>query len=113
MGETCGSYKNKLREDRRAYKKEESPSLGVNDYIPQMRQFIVPPARLSKLSKKKSQVIIENLAPLSSRRGKRKRSNFNRVLNRSQHQKIQKVLEYKMAVAGLPKAKEVPPGYTS
>jgi len=61
----------------------------------------------------KSQVIIENLAPLSSRRGKRKRSNFNRVFNRSQYQKLQKVLEYKMAVAGLPKAKEVHPGYTS
>ncbi len=67
-----------------------------------------------KLAKEnQSQVIMENLAPLSSRRGKRKRSNFNRVLNRSQYQKLQKVLEYKLAVAGLSKPKEVHPGYTS
>ena len=67
-----------------------------------------------KVAKKnKSQVIMENLAPLSSRGKKRKRSNFNRVLNRSQYQKLQNVLEYKLAVAGLPRALEVHPGYTS
>ena len=60
-----------------------------------------------------AQVIMENLAPLASRRGKRKRSNFNRVLNRSQYQKLQSVLKYKLAVAGIPPAKEVHPAYTS
>jgi IS605 OrfB family transposase len=61
----------------------------------------------------RSQVIMENLSPMTSRGKKRKRSNFNRVLNRSQYQKLQKVLKYKMAVAGLPQVKEVHPGYTS
>lgn len=60
-----------------------------------------------------AQVIMENLAPLASRGSKRRRSNFNRVLNRSQYQKLQHVLAYKLAGAGLPKAREVHPGYTS
>ncbi len=63
--------------------------------------------------KHESQVIMENLSPMTSRRGKRGRSNFNRVLNRSQYQKLLKVLTYKMAVAGLPEIKQVHPGYTS
>jgi IS605 OrfB family transposase len=61
----------------------------------------------------RSQIIMENLSPMTSRRGKRVRSNFNRVLNRSQYQKLQKVLGYKLAVAGLSRAREVHPGYTS
>ena len=61
----------------------------------------------------RAQVIMENLAPMTSRRGKRGRSNFNRVLNRSQYQKLQKVLNYKLAVAGLTPAREVHAGYTS
>jgi IS605 OrfB family transposase len=64
-------------------------------------------------AKHRAQVVMENLAPMSSRAGKRAKSNFNRVLNRSQYQKLQKVLKYKLAVAGLSPAREVHPGYTS
>ena len=60
-----------------------------------------------------AQVIIENLGPMTSRSGKRKRSNFNRVLNRSQYQKLENVLTYKLAVVGLPVPISVHPGYTS
>lgn len=61
----------------------------------------------------RSQIYMENLRPMTSRGRKRSRSNFNRVLNRSQYQKLEKVLAYKMAVAGLPKALTVHAGYTS
>ena len=61
----------------------------------------------------RAQVVMENLSPMTSRRGKRGKSNFNRVLNRSQYQKLQKVLSYKLAIAGLSPAREVHPGYTS
>lgn len=61
----------------------------------------------------RSQIVMENLAPLASRGKKRGRSNFNRVLNRSQYQKLQKVLDYKLKVVGLPPPREVHPGYTS
>jgi IS605 OrfB family transposase len=61
----------------------------------------------------RSQIIMENLGPMTSRGKKRKKSNFNRVLNRSQYQKLEKVLAYKMKIAGLPKVKSVHPGYTS
>jgi IS605 OrfB family transposase len=64
-------------------------------------------------AKNHSQVVIENLSGLASTRGKRRRSRFNRILNRAQYQKLQKVLSYKLAVAGLPAAREVHPSYTS
>jgi IS605 OrfB family transposase len=64
-------------------------------------------------TKNKSQVIVEDLAPLVHRGKRRGRSNFNRVLNRSQYQKLQKVLSYKLSVAGLSPARKVHPGYTS
>ena len=60
-----------------------------------------------------AQVVLEHLGNLTSRGKKRGRSNFNRVLNRSQYQKLQKVLEYKLPVVGLPKAKTVSAAYTS
>jgi IS605 OrfB family transposase len=60
-----------------------------------------------------SQVVIENLSGLAVTGGKRRRSHFNRILNRAQYQKLQKVLSYKLAVAGLPTAREVRPSYTS
>jgi IS605 OrfB family transposase len=60
-----------------------------------------------------AQVVMENLAPLAHRGGKRGRSNFNRVLNRSQYQKLEKVLHYKLAARGLPKPRQVHPAYTS
>jgi len=64
-------------------------------------------------TKNHSQVVIENLSGLASTGGKRRRSRFNRILNRAQYQKLQKVLSYKLAVAGLPAAREVHPSYTS
>ena len=60
-----------------------------------------------------AQVVLENLTPMTSRGRKRGRSNFNRVLNRSQYQKLQKALEYKLPVVGLPKAVTVSAAYTS
>lgn len=57
--------------------------------------------------KHKSQVVLENLSNLTQRKGKRGRSNFNRLLTRAQYTKLQNVLEYKLAVAGLPKLKTV------
>ena len=60
-----------------------------------------------------AQVVIENLRPMTGRGRKRGRSNFNRVLNRSQYQKLQKVLEYKLPVVGLPRPKTVSAAYTS
>jgi Putative transposase DNA-binding domain len=56
---------------------------------------------------------MENLSAITSRRSKRGRSNFNRILNRSQYTKLQKILGYKLAVAGLSHPREVHPGYTS
>ncbi len=63
--------------------------------------------------KHKAQVVLEHLGNLTNRGKKRGRSNFNCVLNRSQYQKLQKVLEYKLPVVGLPKAKTVSAAYTS
>jgi IS605 OrfB family transposase len=68
---------------------------------------------VSLAGKHGSQVIMENLSAMTSRRGKRRKSPFNRVLNRSQYAKLQKVLAYKLAVAGLSPAREVHPSYTS
>lgn len=61
----------------------------------------------------RARVVMENLDQLASRRGKRARSSFNRILNRSQYQKLQKVLEYKLAVAGLPPPQTVAASWTS
>lgn len=61
----------------------------------------------------RAQVILENLSGLADRSRKRKRSNFNRLLNRSQYQKLQRVLGYKLAIAGLPRPLTVHPAYTS
>jgi IS605 OrfB family transposase len=63
--------------------------------------------------KYRSQIYMENLSPLVASGKKRKRSSFNRLLNRSQYQKLQRVLAYKLSVAGLPATREVHPGYTS
>lgn len=63
--------------------------------------------------KHEAQVVMENLSAMTSRRGKRRKSPFNRVLNRSQYTKLQKVLAYKLAIAGLSPAREVHPSYTS
>ena len=60
-----------------------------------------------------AQVVLEHLGQMTSRGRKRGRSNFNRVLNRSQYQKLQKVLEYKLPLAGLPVARTVSAAYTS
>ena len=49
-----------------------------------------------------AQVVIENLSNLTQRNFKRGRSNFNRLLNRSQYAKLEKVLQYKLTRAGLP-----------
>ena len=57
--------------------------------------------------KHKSQVVLENLSNLTQRKGRRGRSNFNRLLTRAQYTKLQNVLEYKLAVVGLPKLKPV------
>lgn len=57
--------------------------------------------------KHKSQVVLENLSNLTQRKGKRGRSNFNRILTRAQYTKLAAVLKYKLAVAGLPKLKTV------
>ena len=58
--------------------------------------------------KYKSQVVIEDLSaiaqgPQHTRPKFRRRSNFARVLNRAQYQKLSNVLEYKLPLAGLPK----------
>src|SRR6516162_7606389 len=82
--------------------------------MPRMRRFTLPLMRLLNSTKNHSQVVIENLSGLASMGAKkRRRSRFNRMLNRAQYQKLQKVLSYKLAVAGLPAAREVHPSYTS
>jgi len=58
--------------------------------------------------KHKSQVVIEDLSaiaqgPQHTRPKFRRRSNFARVLNRAQYQKLSNVLEYKLPSVGLPK----------
>lgn len=60
-----------------------------------------------------SQVIIENLSNLTNRSGKRKKSNFNRLLTRAQYTKLQNVLEYKLPLNGLPKPLQVNAAGTS
>lgn len=60
-----------------------------------------------------AQVVVESLRQMTSRGRKRGRSNFNRVLNRSQYQKLQRVLDYKLPVVGLPRPKSVSAAYTS
>jgi putative transposase len=63
--------------------------------------------------KYKSQVYVEDLKPITDRSKARKRSSFNKILNRSQFQKFLTILEYKLEERGLPKAKKVHPAYTS
>lgn len=60
-----------------------------------------------------AQVVLEWLGNLTNRSKKRGRSNFNRMINRQQFSKLHSVLEYKLAVSGLPKAITVAAGYTS
>ena len=49
-----------------------------------------------------AQVVLENLSNLTQSNFKRGRSNFNRLLNRSQYAKLEKILKYKLTRAGLP-----------
>ena len=60
-----------------------------------------------------AQVILEDLNNFANRRNKRRRSNFNRMLNRTQYQKLAFVLDYKLQISGLPKCRRVQPKYTS
>ena len=57
-----------------------------------------------------AQVVIEDLSGARARR--RGRGRFNRLLGRSQQHKLQRVLEYKLALAGLPRALHVHPAHT-
>ncbi len=52
--------------------------------------------------KHNSVVVLENLSNLTKRTVKRRRSNLNRLLNRSQYTKLQSVLEYKLPLYGVP-----------
>ncbi len=61
----------------------------------------------------KSQVYVEDLKSITDRSNARKRSSFNKILNRSQFQKFLTTLDYKLEERGLPKAKKVHPAYTS
>ena len=61
----------------------------------------------------RSQVVLEYLGNLGHSGKRRGRSNYNRLLSRAQYQKLQRILGYKLAVAGLPKIKEVSAARTS
>ncbi len=61
----------------------------------------------------KSQIYVEDLQTITDRSKKRKKSAFNRILNRSQFQKFANTLDYKLEERGLPKVKKVHPSYTS
>lgn len=60
-----------------------------------------------------SQVVLEDLRRLTSRTKPRARSNFNRMLNRSQFEKLRNVLTYKLAIEGLPPPRTVSAAFTS
>ncbi len=67
---------------------------------------------VSAALKHKSQVVIEDLSaiaqgPQHKRPKFRRRSNFARVLNRAQYQKLSNILEYKLPAVGLPKPVKV------
>lgn len=61
----------------------------------------------------KSQVYVEDLKNITDRSKARKKSSFNKILNRSQFQKFLATLNYKLEERGLLKAKKVHPAYTS
>lgn len=61
----------------------------------------------------KSQVYVEDLTPMTNTSLPRKRSPYNRMLNRSQFAKFLFSLDYKLQERGLPKTKSVHPAYTS
>lgn len=70
--------------------------------------------QLAELALKyKAQLYIEDLTNITDRSMKRKKSAFNRMLNRSQYQKLTALLHYKLEQRGLPPAKEVRPAFTS
>jgi IS605 OrfB family transposase len=60
-----------------------------------------------------AQVVIEDLRQLTGRAKPRARNPFNRLLNRTQYAKLRSVLEYKLAVAGLPPPKRVAAAHMS
>jgi IS605 OrfB family transposase len=62
---------------------------------------------VGRAAKYRSQVVLADLRSLTARGRKRSRSKFKHVLNRSQYAKLERVLEYKLALAGLPKPKGV------
>lgn len=64
----------------------------------------------------RAQVVLEDLSNFSKNKPRTKgirRSNFNPVINRKQYQKIQRLLEYKLACLGLPPIKTVAAARTS
>lgn len=73
---------------------------------------------VSVAKKYKSQVVLEDLSAISQgphhKRPKgQRRSNYARVLNRAQYQKLAKVLDYKLQIEGLPPPKFIQPAWTS
>jgi IS605 OrfB family transposase len=60
-----------------------------------------------------AQVVLADLRSLTARGRKRARSKFNHVMNRGQYAKLERVLEYKLALEGLPKPKGVAAAGTS
>ncbi|MEX2647386.1 MAG: transposase [Alphaproteobacteria bacterium] len=70
--------------------------------------------RIVELAKaNRSLVTLEFLGQLKGGGKRRGRSNFNRLLGRNQYGKLEKVLDYKLAVAGLPKFVEIGAARTS
>ncbi len=69
-------------------------------------------------SRHQSQVILEDLRSFVAARAKgrpkgQRRSGFARLFNRTQYEKLRKVLTYKLRIAGLPQPTRVRPARTS
>lgn len=63
--------------------------------------------------KYKSQIYVEDLTNIQSRKNKRIKTGFNKLLNKAQFQKFLNVLSYKAKEAGLPSIRTVFPAKTS
>jgi len=117
-GEALRSHQRKMEEKQKiSQRKGRQLVSGWSNYSDNLLHHVAN--EIVKLADKyDAQVVIEDLSniknnPKFKRPKYQRRNNYSRLLSRQQYGKLERMLEYKVAMVGLPKPKKVYAAYTS
>ncbi|MFC1507904.1 zinc ribbon domain-containing protein [Pseudomonadota bacterium] len=117
-GEALRSHQRKMEERQKlSQRKGRQLFAGWSNYSDNLMHHMANEI-VALADKYNAQVVIEDLSniknnPNFKRPKYQRRNNFSRLLSRQQYGKLEKMLEYKLAMVGLPKPKAVYASYTS